>query len=834
MATEFTPAERAAMAQLAREDFYTFARWMFIRRKGFKWLHSPHHALICDALNRVYRGECRRLIINIPPRYSKTELAVVNWVAWCMGRHPDAEFIHASYSAALAINNSRNCRDLTQHEAFSEIFPEFLLFSDAGHDWRTTQGGVMYATGAEGTITGFGAGKHRAEFGGCFPVGTRVWTEFGLMPIDRIVKERLQVNVWSFDYAGQMVLRPVIGWHQNPPNEIVRVTFDDGATVECTPDHRFWTDNRGWVRADSLRVDDHLPTVNGGVEGLDGVSVNTERCGSRLDPEAVLPARPVGAAVERDVRLLLGQDRAQVRFGSALTDDRDAAGDGPPRVAAPNLIDDGHTHAIGGGKLYGGDADSVINCKGLRVGQERYRVDFGLAECSVALAVEDVRRPGAVAQVGEAVVFRVPVSMTDFATGRAGSDEGVHYKGVNGCISDGGAFGQANSEVSACHRAEFEHLARLDVGVTTAAVCDGPVLASNAPVVTDRVKPFISGNRSPVLVERIRHDDSTFCLTVKEHHNFTIESGLVVKNCIVLDDVHKASEASSDVMRKNIIDWFQNTVESRKNDPKNTPIIVIGQRLHEEDLPGWLINGGNGEKWELLALPAICEAANDPLGREIGDVLWTEKHDLAMLRAMQEAAPYTFAGQYQQTPVPLGNGIFRPEMIEVIDALPAGVVKQCRGWDLASTVDGDYTAGVLLGRLGDGRYIICDALRLRDGPDVRDAAIKSTASRDGRRAIVGLPQDPGQAGKTQIAYLTRALAGFVVKSSPESGDKVTRAEPMAAQVNVGNVLMLRGAWNDALINEMRSFPFGKFDDQVDAMSRAFSEVMVNNTVGIFT
>lgn len=126
---------------------------------------------------------------HIPPRYSKTELAVVNWVAWCMGRHPDAEFIHASYSAALAINNSRNCRDLTQHEAFSEIFPEFLLFSDAGHDWRTTQGGVMYATGAEGTITGFGAGKHRAEFGGCFPVGTRVWTEFGLMPIDRIVKE---------------------------------------------------------------------------------------------------------------------------------------------------------------------------------------------------------------------------------------------------------------------------------------------------------------------------------------------------------------------------------------------------------------------------------------------------------------------------------------------------------------------------------------------------------------------------------------------------------------------------------------------------------------------
>lgn len=129
----------------------------------------------------------------------------------------------------------------------------------------------------------------------------------------------------------------------------------------------------------------------------------------------------------------------------------------------------------------------------------------------------------------------------------------------------------------------------------------------------------------------------------------------------------------------------------------------------------------------------------------------------------------------------------------------------------------------------DGRYVIADVARARLGPDERDALLLNTAVRDGRRVSIGLPQDPGQAGKTQTLYLTRKLSGFRVKTSPESGDKVTRAEPFAAQVNVGNVLILRGAWNDELIDEMRMFPNGKHDDQVDALSRAFSELIQKNS-----
>ncbi len=163
---QFSPDEQFAAAKMAQADLYFFSRWMFFQRRRYKWLRGPHHKAICDALMRVFRGECKRLIINVPARYSKTEIAVVNFIAWALGHVPDAEFIHASYAAPLAVNNSANVRSLLQHEAYQQVFPTSRLASDAKSHWTTTEGGVMYAAGAGGTITGFGAGKHREGFGG--------------------------------------------------------------------------------------------------------------------------------------------------------------------------------------------------------------------------------------------------------------------------------------------------------------------------------------------------------------------------------------------------------------------------------------------------------------------------------------------------------------------------------------------------------------------------------------------------------------------------------------------------------------------------------------------
>lgn len=282
--------------------------------------------------------------------------------------------------------------------------------------------------------------------------------------------------------------------------------------------------------------------------------------------------------------------------------------------------------------------------------------------------------------------------------------------------------------------------------------------------------------------------------------------------CIIVDDPHKADEATSEVMRENVWDWFQETLESRTNSP-DTPIIVIMQRLHQEDLCGHLLDGHNGEEWEHLCLPALSEG---------GEALWPFKHTKERLLQMQGAAPYAFSGQYLQRPAPKGGTIFKPEKIEVIEVAPAGM-QLCRGWDqAASRGKGDYTVGALLGRAPDGSFVVVDIARKQT--DEPRSLLKSVAMLDGPSIRISWPQDPGAAGKDQARSIVQDLAGWNIKTSPETGAKETRWEPFAAQVNGGNVKMVRAPWNRALIEEMEVAPNGAHDDQLDALARAFAEI----------
>lgn len=136
-----------------------------------------------------------------------------------------------------------------------------------------------------------------------------------------------------------------------------------------------------------------------------------------------------------------------------------------------------------------------------------------------------------------------------------------------------------------------------------------------------------------------------------------IKHGNGFGGCIVIDDIHKPDEAHSDIIRDGINDWYFNTLQSRVNDP-TTPIIFIGQRLHEDDLAARLIKSG---EFETLIIPAI-----DPAGNP----LHPQMHSLPTLQKLQDSSPYVFAAQYQQDPQPAGGGIFRPEWFVLHDIEP--------------------------------------------------------------------------------------------------------------------------------------------------------------------
>lgn len=283
------------------------------------------------------------------------------------------------------------------------------------------------------------------------------------------------------------------------------------------------------------------------------------------------------------------------------------------------------------------------------------------------------------------------------------------------------------------------------------------------------------------------------------------------QGAIVIDDPHKPGEANSDVMRQNVIDWFSTTMESRKNRP-DTPIIIIKQRLHESDLSGWLLSGGNGEKWDHIKIPAITES---------NESFWPDQFPISMLERMQEANPYVFAGQYMQEPSPRTGGDFKPDNIEIIDALPTGL-EYVRGWDFAATVKkySDYTATVKIA-VRDGVIYIAHAHRFKGAPDEVERNVRQFIEMD-KNTFTSMPQDPGAAGVAHAHNLSKKLQGARFEFTPESGDKVARASPLAAQVNVGNVKMLRADWNEMLLSEMRMFPMGANDDLVDAASRAYN------------
>ncbi|HQT89135.1 MAG TPA: phage terminase large subunit [Acidiphilium sp.] len=307
---------------------------------------------------------------------------------------------------------------------------------------------------------------------------------------------------------------------------------------------------------------------------------------------------------------------------------------------------------------------------------------------------------------------------------------------------------------------------------------------------------------------------------------------------LIDDPVKSAEDAESERYRDKAWAWYQSDLSTRLKAGKfgepPARIVLIMTRWHEDDLAGRLLQT-EPDEWDTVKLPAQA-IGDDPLGRAPGEYLWSGDPDYDygdLLRKAKEGyerngAMRVWQSLYQQDPRPGEGALFKVALMQSMPASVAG--KTVRAWDLAATKelgtrDPDWTAGVKMTRTAEGKFVIDDVVRLRGSPDEVEATIVATASRDGRSVEIRLPQDPGQAGKSQALYLTRKLAGYRVHSQPVTGDKSTRAAPLASQVNVGNVAIVTAQWNRPFLDELGGFPSGSHDDQVDAASDAFAGLL---------
>lgn len=314
---------------------------------------------------------------------------------------------------------------------------------------------------------------------------------------------------------------------------------------------------------------------------------------------------------------------------------------------------------------------------------------------------------------------------------------------------------------------------------------------------------------------------------------------------VIIDDPHSTETAESETERARTTRIFRESVPSRLVDPKGSAIVIIMQRLHEDDVSGQALALKLG--YTHLMLPMEFEPDRrcvlptgfaDPRTYD-GELLFPERFPREVVeRDKRPMGSFAVAGQFQQRPMPREGGLFKRRWFEgkIVDQAPSGT-KWVRHWDLAATKkqNAARTAGVKMGRGPDGAFYVGNVITTQDDGNEIRRLIKSTAADiDGYEVEISLPEDPGQAGKVQAQDFVAMLAGFVVRAERETGKKFTRAEPFAAQCEGGNVYLLRGVWNESYLDELCAFPGGSFADQVDASSGAFGRLtLAGNSIAIW-
>jgi len=277
---------------------------------------------------------------------------------------------------------------------------------------------------------------------------------------------------------------------------------------------------------------------------------------------------------------------------------------------------------------------------------------------------------------------------------------------------------------------------------------------------------------------------------------------------IIIDDPLKPDDSFSEVRRKAVNERYNNTIRSRVNS-RDTPIILIMQRLHEEDLSGFLLDGGSGEKWEHLCMP-VLDDNNKPL--------WEQKHTFEELETIRQANRYTFAGQYMQMPAPDEGGEWRKDWFEIVElsSLPTNL-----RWSLI--IDGAYTkntkndpTGLQIGVKHDNTYYILSSIdRYLELPElIKFIPQHITAS--GVDVVMSYVE-PKASGKSIAQLITKEthLNISEIRTDFVNMSKIECARMTSPYIEGGRVKLIKGSWNQAFLNQVGTFPNAKHDEHVD-------------------
>ena len=817
-----------------------------------KW--SWHLDAISEHLQAVSNGEIKQLLINVPPGCSKSLLTCVFWPAWEWARDPSKRWMFASYDQKLSIRDSMRCRFLLQSAWYQNRWGfrvQFARDANLKTYFENTALGYRLAT----SVGGHATGEHPDRIV-CFPAGTKVTTDAGEIPIEKLAEISHDVSVLSSSGSGAVWSDKFSVTSRYFGERLVTVSFFSGRKIECTPDHLVYVHGLGYVKAGQL---------------TSGQEVVTDEISMQALPEGLL------REAEQENPVLLPQVLADVaprEEHEPMRDVRDA------RVPAS------------GARCTRQD---ILQSQMSREGQQR---DRSSSICWSKAELRGVRKGdfgcvGQAARAGEVLLAEMPGE----DSGRAPSRQAVldSLRSLRHPDMDGWQAGEKSSSllwtemrrlvasVIFDRQSEREVQARDGAGDIPGRIRSGregsktegrPLLPAvrkesrrewqegnerpsyrhrhdkQLPRQPDlslrllsRWRTWREETRSEVAKDTVvdvsvgRHCETVYCLKVDGLRNY-FANGVLVHNC---DDPHAVGRAESADQRQTVIDWWDNTISTR-GVSRDVSRVIVMQRLHQRDLSGHILSSYADWDHINLAMRFECDSMKKPtsLGwidprQTEGDLLSDQQFSEERVAALEDSlGSYGSSAQLQQRPSPKGGGLIQRDWLKYCHERPQGNnVRRCRFWDLAASEkkSADYTVGALLSaKITDGvpTYYIENIQRDRWSPARRDARMKSMAEIDGRDVAIRIEKEPGASGLSLCNQIVRMLAGWDARGVRPTGSKIARMHGFAAQAEIGNIYIVRpratedSYWIEAMLDEFENFPTGEHDDCVDACAGAFN------------
>jgi len=330
-------------------------------------------------------------------------------------------------------------------------------------------------------------------------------------------------------------------------------------------------------------------------------------------------------------------------------------------------------------------------------------------------------------------------------------------------------------------------------------------------------------------------------------------TGLPAHLFIIDDPFKNREEAESESRRELVDDWFKSAARTRMR--PNGAIVIFHTRWHQDDLAGRLlqrmVNDPLASQFDVVCMPGIAldsYPANekeqrkkmrdgvylplaDPLGRKAGEALcpsWYNADWFASMKA--DMGLYDFEALVQQSPYAKEGSMFKRDWFTIVDAAPRDVWVRISGWDKAATAGGGARSSrVKMSWARDDHIYVEHVWKDQVSSAEREAKMielgKQDYELDGPHMIMH-PQDPGSAGldSARATNANLGMAGLIGFFEQVTGDKETNAGPFASMAQSGRVRLVRGGWNDEYLDELASFPKGRFKDQVDGSSTAYNKM----------